>query len=194
MTDLGPVVRTPDGPAGPPVEGGPAEPAPQPPGGRRGIAWSEVALCLVLLGVGTVVLIETARLHVPAVANVVGPRYFPTLVGISLILAGVLLGREVLAGRRAEPEAGEDVDVRAPTDWRALGMLALALATHILFLKLVGYVLAVTVLFALAARGLGSTRFVRDLGIGTVLGLIVYLAFDYGLGITLPTGPLEGLL
>ena len=40
-----------------------------------------------------------------------------------------------------------------------------------------GFVLAGMALFACVARGFGSTRVVRDLVIGLVLGLVVFLFF-----------------
>jgi putative tricarboxylic transport membrane protein len=60
-----------------------------------------------------------------------------------------------------------------------------------LLLERIGFVLAAGLLFALTARGFGSTAPLRDAAIGLALALIAHLGFTYGLGLTLPAGPLE---
>jgi putative tricarboxylic transport membrane protein len=153
-------------------------------------ARGELGLAALLVVVGCAVLGHAATLHVPA-TTVVGPRFFPTLVGVVLVVAGTMLAVAVLRGRTAEPEEGDDVDPNAPTDWRALGWLAAALTLHTLFLLLLGYVLAVAVLFTGAARAFGSRRPLRDALAGIAFGLVVYLVFTKGLALTLPRGWME---
>jgi putative tricarboxylic transport membrane protein len=50
------------------------------------------------------------------------------------------------------------------------------------------------VLFACVARGFGSTRFARDLAVGLVLGLAVFLFFVRFLNVNLPAGWLLPIL
>jgi putative tricarboxylic transport membrane protein len=202
-----PTAKAPPSPDGPDAGGSGRDgrsaaggvPAAAPVGRAARPAWAtargraELGLALLLVVVAGVVLAQTAALHVPASTGVAGPRFFPALVGVLLLVAGVLLGVEVLRGRTAEPEAGEDLDPHARTDWPALGLLTAALAVHVLLLLLIGYVLAVAALFAVAARALGSRRVVRDAAVGFLLGLVIYLVFTKGLALTLPRGPLEGL-
>jgi hypothetical protein len=49
-------------------------------------------------------------------------------------------------------------------------------------------------MFACVARGFGSTRIVRDLVIGLVLGLLVFLFFVKFLNVGLPAGWLQPIL
>jgi putative tricarboxylic transport membrane protein len=57
-----------------------------------------------------------------------------------------------------------------------------------------GFVLAQAALFAFVARGFGSKRMARDLGIGLVLGLAVFIFFVKFLNVSLPAGWLRPLL
>jgi putative tricarboxylic transport membrane protein len=155
---------------------------------------AELGLAAFVAAVGVFLLVQTARLRVPATSNVVGPTFFPNLVGVALIVAGVLLAVEVLRGRAAEPEAGEDVDPTRPTDWRTLGLLLAALVAHLLLMLLVGYVLAAAALFWGAAFALGSRRWLRDAAVGVLLGVVLYVAFTRGLGLRLPEGAIEAVL
>lgn len=155
---------------------------------------AELGLAAFVAAVGAFVLVQTAGLQVPATSNVVGPKFFPTLVGIALIVVGVLLAVEVLRGRVAEPDPGEDVDPTQPTDWRTLLLLLAALAAHLLLMLLIGYVLAAAALFWGAAFALGSRRRLRDAAVGVLLGVVLYVAFTRGLGLRLPEGAIEAVL
>jgi len=57
-----------------------------------------------------------------------------------------------------------------------------------------GFVIAGSVLFVCVARGFGSRRLIRDLSIGIVLALGVYLFFVKLLNVNLPAGWLAPLL
>jgi putative tricarboxylic transport membrane protein len=155
---------------------------------------AELGLAAFVAAVGAFLLVQTAGLQVPATSNVVGPRFFPTLVGIALIVVGALLAVEVLRGRVAEPDAAEDVDPTRPTDRRALLLLLAALVVHLLLMLLIGYVLAAAALFWGAAFALGSRRWLRDAAVGVLLGVVLYVAFTRGLGLRLPEGAIEAVL
>ena len=51
-----------------------------------------------------------------------------------------------------------------------------------------GFILAGVAMFALVARGFGSTRLVRDVAIGAVLVTLAYLVFTKLLSLSLPAG------
>jgi putative tricarboxylic transport membrane protein len=46
-------------------------------------------------------------------------------------------------------------------------------------------------LFAFAARAFGQATLLLNLAIGAVLSTLLYLLFRYGLGLSLPAGPVE---
>jgi len=55
-------------------------------------------------------------------------------------------------------------------------------------------VLAQAALFACVARGFGSARVARDLGIGLLIALVVFLFFVKFLNVSLPAGWLKPIL
>jgi putative tricarboxylic transport membrane protein len=61
-------------------------------------------------------------------------------------------------------------------------------------MKSAGFVVAAGVLFLCVARGFGSVRPVRDLLIGLLLGLAVFLFFVRFLNVSLPAGLLAPIL
>ena len=155
----------------------------------------ELLLAAAVVVLGVVVTWEARGIRVPPMAARVGPRVIPYLVGGGLVVVGVWLAAEVLAGRGATPAAeSEDADAALPTDWRTVAMLAGALLVYLLLIERAGFVVASTLLFGGAAFGMGSRRVARDLALGAALSLAVYVAFTRGLDLRLPAGWLGGVL
>jgi putative tricarboxylic transport membrane protein len=149
-----------------------------------------VAAAVTLLGLFVVV--DAHRITVPLSSNVVGPRVFPYAVGGALVVAGVAVVVEALRGSRGVPEGGEDVDADAPTDWATLAKLVIGFALHVLLVDTIGWALAGALLFTAAAWALGGSP-LKAAGIGLVLGFVVQAAFVTGLGVSLPSGPFDGV-
>lgn len=158
--------------------------------GAAAVGDAAVALGVAALGVFTVV--DSHRITVPLSANVVGPRVFPYAVGAALVACGVVVLLGALRGQRAEPEAGEDVDSDARTDWTTLAKVVGAFVAHVVLVDPLGWALAGAVLFAGVAWALGAVWW-RALAIGVVLGFVVQVAFVDGLGVSLPAGIFEGV-
>ena len=98
------------------------------------------------------------------------------------------------SGGRGEAEAGEDIDLSEPADWRTVLLLAgVFLATAVL-IEPVGFPVAGALLFWGAAYALGSRAFHRDPLIAAGLSLVTYAVFNNLLGVPLPGGPLMGVL
>jgi putative tricarboxylic transport membrane protein len=156
---------------------------------------SELGIAALLGAVGALVLIDAARLVVPySQSDPVGPKALPMIVGALLLVCAVLLAVNVLRGGRGEAEAGEDVDLTHPSDWKTVLPLAGAFIANILLIDWAGWVISGTVLFWGSVWALGSRHYVRDGLISLALALLTFYGFYSGLGIALPAGLLEGIL
>ena len=125
----------------------------------------------------------------------IGPNFVPRVVAGGLILLGIWLLAEYSTGgwREAVPDdpatRGEHAFV-----WPAFAWVGAGLLLQMALIHSAGFVLAAMVLFACVARGFGSTRFARDLAVGLVLGLAVFLFFVRFLNVNLPAGWLLPIL
>ncbi len=150
---------------------------------RRG----ELLVSLGLLALGGTVLAEVSGIEAVRSYEQLGPRLFPLLVGIGLVVLAGVLGWQALSGgwRLMPPTEGEG------HDWPAFGWIGAGLVLHMLLIARVGFVAASLVLFALVARGLGSRRWLHDAAIGLALAVAVFYLCTAVLDLRLPVSPLE---
>jgi putative tricarboxylic transport membrane protein len=147
----------------------------------------------ILIGVGVLVLglaLGYGAMQLPEASGYakVGPRLMPMIVSGGLIVLSLLLLKEALFGGFRGVDETEHVD--NPTEWRAFGWISAGLIVNGILIVQAGFVIAGTLLFVLAARGFGSTRYVRNTIIGLFIAAITYAFFTYGLGLALPQGVL----
>jgi putative tricarboxylic transport membrane protein len=156
---------------------------------------SQYLICVVMVAVGGFLIVDALRLTAAfAKVDPVGPKFFPIVIGIGLILLAVALGIAIERGSVGQMEGGEDVDPDSPADWRTVGLLVALFVGVIFAVRPLGWAITGALLFAGAATILGSRHWVRNLVIGTVLSVGSFYAFYSGLGIPLPAGILDGIL
>lgn len=167
-------------------------PAPETPHERD---WGELLLSIGVVIFGVVVIWQTTQIRITPAYSKVGPQAVPFLVGGGLVLVGLWLAFEAMTGRATAPTTdSEDADPTLPTDWRAVILLTISLLFYLFLMIPAGFIIASAILFTGAAFAMGSKRVVRDLALGLVFSVAIYLAFTAGLGLRLPTGVLSGVL
>lgn len=155
---------------------------------------AELGLAGLLVALGAFLLVETSQIVVPVNANAVGPRFFPTVVGVLLCLVGTWLVVDVLRGGHGDMEAAEDIDLSRTSDWRTLALLSAVFLAHTAVLEVLGFAIAGALLFFGVGAALGSRRWARDAAVSVVLATAVHVLFGRVLGVGLPAGLLEGVL
>jgi putative tricarboxylic transport membrane protein len=146
-----------------------------------------VAMLLLALGV----LASTALIPTGFSYDAVGPRLFPTIMGVGLLLAaiGILAGA---IGRRTAPAQPRHDD--APTDWKPVLIISAALLLESALIETLGWIPLTATLFAAGAWAFGNRRVWLNLLIGLVFGGLILFAFNEGLGLNLPLGVLAPFL
>src|SRR6476469_329619 len=152
---------------------------------------SELGICALLAVLGVLVLVDALRIPTDlAQRGPVGPKAVPVLVGVLLLVTAALLARDVLRGGKGEAEAGEDIDLTAPSDWRTVLLLSAAFLANAALIGTVGVPVSGAVLLWGAAYALGSRNFVRDPLIAAGMSIVTFVLFNNLLGVPLPGGPL----
>lgn len=146
----------------------------------------EALLSLGMVLLGAFVVWQGSLVKAAASYSGVGPGLFPTLIGSGLSLIGLVLGWQALnGGWRAMPD---DETTHQGADWRAFGLISLAVLLHMLLIGWAGFIIASALLYALIARGFGSLRPGRDIVIAVLIAVPVFFIFTRGLGLNLPAG------
>lgn len=169
--------------AGSSPDGGTGAPA-------RRAPWGEYVLIGFIPLLGISVLLGARGISVPGSSNTIGPRFFPYIVGTLLVAVAVALAIAVYRGDTGPAEDSEDVDPDQPLDWTAICVIVVAFAAQALLINVVGWPLAVTVMFAAVAKALGAGGIVRQLLAGGALSVVVWLVFVKLLSVALPGGVL----
>lgn len=162
--------------------------------GRRR-SGAEVALSLAVLVAGIGVFFIGASLSGNQGYSLVGPDMMPMVVGLGLaILGGWLLAESLRGGwRNPEPDdpvaRGDHAFIAGAFLWVSAGLVAQMALMHT-----AGFVIAAGVLFSCVAKGFGSLRPARDVVIGLLIGLVVFLFFVRFLNVNLPAGVLKPIL
>ena len=154
----------------------------------------ELLVAAAVIALGLVILWQTGEIRDTPTARV-SARLFPRIIGVGTLVIGAWYVVDVLRGGTAAPQAdAEDVDPTLPTDWRCVGFIGLALLAYVLLIERAGFIIASVALFLIAAFGMGSRRYLRDIAIAILLATAVYYGFTEGLGVRLPAGVLEDVL
>jgi putative tricarboxylic transport membrane protein len=155
----------------------------------------ELMISLGVLALGIFTAVVAFRLPEAGGYARIGANFTPKVVSAGLMLLGLWLLAEVFTGGWRE-RVPEDPAERGehPFHFGAFAWVSGGLLAQMALVQNAGFVLAAMVLYGCVARGFGSTRPARDLGIGLLLGLAVFLFFVRFLNVNLPAGWLKPVL
>ncbi len=116
--------------------------------------------------------------------SAVGPRAFPIMIGIGMLLSGVWLGLQTWRRQAAAFKFSDLEEI----DWKTWGATALVFLIYILIFEPVGYLISTAVFLFVVARVLGSHAWLRDAIVSVTISLAIYYFFNGLLKVGLPKG------
>jgi putative tricarboxylic transport membrane protein len=119
-----------------------------------------------------------------------GPGFLPSVLGIGLVIAGVLLIIGGIAGRRTQPWLALGEWSRSPRHVFGFLLVLASLAFYVLFADAIGH-LASSVIILTALIWHLSGRPLYALGVALVASLVIQMFFVEVLLVPLPWGVLE---
>jgi putative tricarboxylic transport membrane protein len=124
----------------------------------------------------------------------IGPAFFPSLIAVLMMLAGVALmvrgGREYLVERRLFNGAPWTL---SPAAWLRILMIPAAVLAYLLLSPYIGFLAAAALAVVALALQL-RRRLLVALVLGVVSATAIYVVFTRLFLVPLPVGPLEALL
>jgi len=111
-----------------------------------------------------------------------GPGYFPTILGILLVVLGVLVALPAIKQDAQETEVGA-------IGWRGLLVILGSVILYAVFLPRLGFVISMATLVILSAMASREFTWKAALTSTVVLGIFSYLVFVKGLELQFPVWP-----
>ena len=152
--------------------------------GKRDLAG--LAIAVALFALAAVIVNDASGYVIRRSYARFGPEIVPYLVAAGIAVMAVLTVVMALRGK---------FEARDPLNWGGVLWLSGGVIAEIFMLyNGTGFIPGSAVLFACAARAFGQTTLVLNLGVGLVLSTVLFLLFRYGLGLSLPSGPVERVI
>lgn len=155
-----------------------------------------VAVFLYAVGIAlaVTVIVSPARAHVAGDPTEVSADMLEDLGRLDETAEIRVVAPEQIArsSAGAGPGGAGGAAVDQGTDWRTVLITVGTLAAFIVILPIVGWLLSAAALFWVLAWAFGSKRPLFDIAIAVIISSLVQLLFGAGLGLTLPSGILEG--
>lgn len=125
-----------------------------------------------------------ARQYDLGTAARMGPAYFPTMLGLLLMLIGAMVG---FKGLRTDAEEGQGAVDRF--HFKPLILVLGAVVAFALLLRPGGLIVALLALIFISSLGSGEFKLKEILPLAVGLCLLVLAVFIWGLGLTIPVLP-----
>ena len=153
-------------------------------------AKGELVFTSFLFVVGVIVLWDASQLPELQMADFVGSRTFPSIVGWVLVALSIIQLIAVFRGDLGEPEDIEGGQADRALHFKPFLMMLAGLIFFALGVPIVGFIIAATVLFTLVVFALNPkmTKWFIVLPIAVAVAVVVYFGFTLGLQLELPWG------
>ena len=115
-------------------------------------------------------------------AQRMGPAYFPTVLGIILVILGIIISATGLT--RADPDGKVGKFHFAEMGWVLGSVVAFGL-----LLVPAGAMIAIFALVAISSMGSHEFRWKEVIALGIAMAIVTYVVFIWGLGVTIPVWP-----
>ncbi len=151
-------------------------------------AKGELVFTSFLFVVAVTVLVDTAGMTKSNAVGFVGPEVFAYMVGgLLLVLSGAQI-IAVLRGERGTPEGVEGGVAVSDPNWKAFGILISGVVLFAFLMPIIGFPIMGAVLYFLVAKAIGAKHNLRTAIIALLLSASVFIAFNEGLQLQLPSG------
>ena len=153
-------------------------------------AKGELVFTSFLFVAGVVVLWDASQLPELQMADFVGSKTFPSIIGCVLVVLSIIQLIAVFRGDLGEPEDIEGGSADRALHFKPFLMMLGGLVFFAFGVPIVGFLVSATVLFTLVVFALNpkKTKWFIALPIAAAVAVVVYLGFTLGLQLELPWG------
>ncbi len=153
-------------------------------------ALGELVFTSFLFVAGVVVLWDASQLPESMMADFVGSKTFPSIIGWAMVILSALQLISVARGNLGEPEGIEVGESDAKIHWKPFVLMVVGLLIFALGLPIIGFPLSSTLTFVLIVYALNpnKAKWYKVVLIAVAFSAVIYVGFVYALQIDLPLG------
>lgn len=129
----------------------------------------------------------TEQLPSLEIGDPLGPKAFPRLLGVGLVIAAIVLLLEILRARKAAPKA-KVADPQARGATLVVGAVALWTLLYFVLFERLGYILSTSIYLLVLTGYFNRGKTVANVTTSILFSVISYLMFTKLLGVNLPPG------
>ena len=145
-----------------------------------------ILFCIAVLA--AVYFYATSQIPSLEIGDPLGPKAFPRLLGIALVITGIMLAMEMWRARGKKAE--ENADAK-PVDWHVLmvlGAVVVWTALYFSVFELLGYVIATTIYLLVLMAYFHPGKWMANILSSVLFCVISYVMFNHVLGVNLTRG------
>ena len=157
---------------------------------KKRSAKGELVFTSFLFVAGVVVLWDASQLPELQMADFVGSKTFPSIIGWVLVVLSIIQLIAVFRGDLGEPEDIEGGQADRKLRFKPFLLMIAGLIFFAFGVPIVGFIISATVLFTLVVFALNpkKTKWFIAIPIAAAVAVVVYLGFTLGLQLELPWG------
>ncbi len=129
----------------------------------------------------------TAQIPTLEIGDPLGPKAFPRLLGIGLLITAALLFVEIWRARKVPRQESDTEPVVDRPNWGVLGLIVLWTAVYFGVFQALGYILASTLYLLGLMAYFNRGKWIANVLTCVLFSTLSYLMFKY-LGVSLPQG------
>jgi putative tricarboxylic transport membrane protein len=144
-----------------------------------------IFVCIAILA--AVYFYATAQIPSLEIGDPLGPKAFPRLLGIALVITGGILLMEMWRARGDKAQK----DAAAPADWpvlRVLGGVVVWTALYFSVFELLGFVIATSIYLLVLMAYFHPGRWMTNILTSVLFCIGTYVMFNHVLGVNLTKG------
>ena len=131
----------------------------------------------------------TAQIPTLEIGDPLGPKAFPRLLGIGLLITAALLFMEIWRARKAPPQQAGSAPAGDRPHWKVLGAIVLWTGVYFGAFQALGFILATTAYLLALMAYFNRGKWIANVLTCVLFSVLSYLMFKY-LGVSLPQGVL----
>ena len=143
----------------------------------------------VTLVLAAVYFYATSQIPSLEIGDPLGPKAFPRMLGIGLLITAAVLLMEILRARKATPTESEDTPAEPP-HWPLLAAVAVWIAAYFPVFTTLGFVISTTLFLLGMTAWFNRGRWMMNILTSVLFSAGSYLMFTKLLGVTLAQGVL----